>query len=143
MQVGGDPLRACLGAGEQPGRVEVAEQPGVEQLRVPVEELLEAGRGPAFPVHRDALDPRSRDRLVELRGLAVRLGDLPNRGGDGVGGLVGVVPGEVAPGELDVLAVAEARAAAEDVVQDPRVFAVHRAILGAGPRCGHLVLAAG
>jgi hypothetical protein len=34
-----------------------------------------------------------------------------------------------------VLAVAEARAAAEDVVQYPRVFAVHRPILGAGPRC--------
>ena len=110
----------------------MAEQAGVEQLRVAVEELLEAGRGPPFPVHRHALDPRSRDRLVELGGLAVRVGDLPNRGGNGVGGLIGVVPGEVAPGELDVLAVAEARAAAEDVVQYSRVFVVHLVILGGG-----------
>ena len=121
----------------------MAEQAGIEQLRVPVEERLKAVGGPAFPVHRDALDPRSRDRLVELGGLAVRLGDLPNRGGNGVRGLIGVVPGEVAPGELDVLAVTEARAAAEDVVQYPRVFAVHHAILGAGPRWWHVVLPAG
>jgi hypothetical protein len=57
VQVGVDPLGPCLGAGEEPGRVEVAEQAGVEQLRVPVEEVLEAVSGPAFPVHRDALDP--------------------------------------------------------------------------------------
>jgi hypothetical protein len=59
VQVGGDPLGPCLEAGEQAGRVEVAEQVGAEQLRVPVEERLEAGRGPAFPVHRDAPHPRS------------------------------------------------------------------------------------
>jgi hypothetical protein len=109
----------------------VAEQAGVEQSRVPVEELLEAGRRPAFPVHRDAPDPGARDRLVELGGLAVRGRDLPNRGGDGVGRLAGVVQREVTPRELDVLAVAEAVAATEDVMQYLPVLAVHGAILAA------------
>ena len=57
VQVGGDPVGPGLGAAEQLGRVEVAEQTGVQQLRVPVEELLEAGGGPALPVHCHALDP--------------------------------------------------------------------------------------
>ena len=100
----------------------MAEQAGIEQLRVPVEELLEAGGGPALPVHRDALDPRPGDRLVELGGLAVRVGDLPNRGGDGLGGPIGVVPGEVAPGELYGAGGGRSLAAAEDVVQYLRVF---------------------
>jgi hypothetical protein len=131
VQVGVDPLGPCLEAGEQPSGVEVAEQAGVEQLRVPVEELLEAGGGPAFAVRRDALDPGARDRLVELGGLAVCGRDLTNRRGDGVGRLAGVVHSEVAPGELDVLAVAEAVAATEDVVQYLPVLAVHGAILAA------------
>lgn len=109
----------------------MAEQAGVEQLRVPAEEVLEADTGPALPVHRDALDPGARDRLVELGGLAVRGRDLPNRGGDGVARLAGVVESEVAPRELDVLAVAEAVAATEDVVQHLPVLAVHGAILAA------------
>jgi hypothetical protein len=67
---------------------------------------------------------------VELGGLAVRGRDLPNGGGDGVGRLAGLVQSEAAPGELDVLAVAEAVAATEDVVQYLPVLAVHGAILG-------------
>jgi hypothetical protein len=107
----------------------VAQQAGVQQWRVPVEELLEAGGRPALPVHGDAPDPAACDRLVEFGGLAVRGSDLANRGGDGVGRPVGVMPGEVAPGELDVLTMAEARAPAEDVMKDLPVLAVHHAIL--------------
>jgi hypothetical protein len=109
----------------------VAQQAGVEQLRVPVEELLEAVGGPAFPVHGDAPDPGARDRLVELGGLAVGGRDLANRGGDGVGRLAGVVQSEVAPRELDVLAVAEAVAVTEDVMQYLPVLTVHGAIVAA------------
>ena len=69
---------------------------------------------------------------MELGGLAVRGRDLANRGGDVVGRLVGVMPTEVAPGELDVRTMAEAGAPAEDFMQYLPVLAVHHTILAGG-----------
>ncbi len=62
---------------------------------------------------------------MEFAWLAVRGGDLPDRVRDGVGRLAGAVHRDKAPGELDVLPVAEALAASEDLVQHQLVFLGH------------------
>lgn len=94
------------------------EQPGVEQTRVERDELVEAVRRPPLPVDGDTPHPGTRDRRVELVGrtvgsrhLADCVGDKPPRG-------IGIVLPQIPPGELHMLAVAEALASRQDLMHD-------------------------
>lgn len=107
-------------------RIEVLHELAVEQVRVSLEECLKARGPPPLLVDRDEVKPRSGERLVVLVCGSVASSDVPNRCCHDVGGLVDGMQVQVSPRELEMLAVSEGSAHANDLVEDLSVTAPHR-----------------
>jgi hypothetical protein len=117
-EVGADPSRSSGFAEDQITRIEVFNQLSIEQVGVALDELPEALGAPALDVHGNEVKPRARDRLVILVWGSVQPSDVPDRCDHGLGRYVDRIKAQVGPGELDVLAMAEAASRPEDLAED-------------------------
>lgn len=101
------------------------EKISVKQVAVLGDELVE-GLGVAVnTVECHEVHPAARDRVVVLVACAVQTRDLPNCSGHGSARLVRFVQLEVAPGQLQVLPVAEVTPPIEDRAKDVEVLIAH------------------
>src|SRR5215471_7507339 len=108
-QVGLDPAGPGLVARQRRGPVEAGEQLLVEQRRVLVRERAEVGAAGVFGVMAHQFDPGPADGgVVLLRDSRVAGGALDALA-DHVNGRVGAEAPDGEPGQMDVLAVSEAR----------------------------------
>lgn len=94
------------------------EQPRIEQIGVDLDEPFEGLSRPPLAVDRHAPNPRVGDGRMELLRRTMFRRDLSDRLGNQLTGDIGIALLQMAPGELDVLAMAETLATREDLVQD-------------------------
>ena len=106
---------------DQLARIEVPDQLLVEQVGVALDEPLEALGPPALAVHGHEVEPGAGDRLVILVFAPVQPSDVPDRRDHNPGRFVDRVKAQVVPRQLKVLAMAEAAASIEDLVEDLKV----------------------
>jgi hypothetical protein len=99
-------------------RVEVLDQLAVEQTGVALQEFLKAVRAPALQMDSDEVQPRTRHRLVVLLFGSVRSCDVADRRHHDLARFFARIRAQVAPGQLEVLAMAEAIPCVEDLMKD-------------------------
>jgi hypothetical protein len=92
-------------------------QPTIKQSWVRSNELIEAPRVAAANVGGDKPNPHNRERLVVLLGSPMPRGDVPDCRSHQALRRPGIVPMEVPPSQLQVLAVTESTLAFQNIAE--------------------------